>query len=366
MLADILHKIAVDEAKDGRDYKYAPRPSNSGLERCMRQTVYYGLDYEKKPLAGRMLFVFDDSSWHEELTADWIRKSAYRLHSEQMHVNIPTGLNFLPERICEFEINKKKCGQVIPVENIAGHIDGILTDLTGKDILWEHKAISHFTFGMYRKGDVFPLDNITQTCNYLKGLLLVQSELTDALLLIKNKMTSQYLEYYITYDYNNDTATIIYMMDSIDKVKVELNKEFDNITFQSSNRFANVQECIEKKKIPARQYERSHWRCDYCPYGETCWEGWAEEIESMESDVALSEEFGTLLGHRQEIAMHVSEMTKEKKTLDKEIKDKLKEKGIRQGKVDKYTVELSIVEKKAFSVEASSYEKLTIRLKKEA
>jgi len=85
MIADIIPKLAEFERED---WKYKPRPSNAGPERCIWQMVYHGLEAPKEPLPGRALLVFDDSSWHEELTAGWIRKSAYKLHSEQMKVEI--------------------------------------------------------------------------------------------------------------------------------------------------------------------------------------------------------------------------------------------------------------------------------------
>jgi len=123
MLADVILKIA-GQFQEEEEHKYYPRPSMAGPERCTRQMVYHGLNIAKEPLAGRAVMIFSDSSFHEDLTADWIRKSAFQLHSEQMEINVD----------CP--------GYGI---KLTGHIDGVVTDLLGTDYLWEHKAINHFS-----------------------------------------------------------------------------------------------------------------------------------------------------------------------------------------------------------------------------
>lgn len=256
MLADIILKIAEDENREKGEHEYYARPSIAGPQRCIRQMVYWGLKTAKKPLPGRAVMKFSDSSFHEDLTADWIRKTAYKLHSEQMHVNIPSTLTFLPERICKFKIAGKECGQVIPAGHIAGHTDGILTDLIEQDTLWEHKAISHFSFGMFEKAEELPLDNITQTVIYLKGLQLIQPEMRQGLLLIKNKNTAQYLEYLISYDSKKDLTFVHNLISSTEGQK-EINKELVGLTQQAFDKFALVQEHITSKTIPARQYDRN-------------------------------------------------------------------------------------------------------------
>ncbi|MCK4575686.1 hypothetical protein KAU34_04695, partial [candidate division WOR-3 bacterium] len=337
MIADILHKIAEDEVIGKEPHHYSARPSLAGPERCIRQLVYWGLEYKRKPLPGRALHIFNDSNFHEELTADWLRKTAYKLHSEQMEVQI--------------------------TDTMKGHIDGILTDLTGKDILWEHKAINHFTFGMYEKGKKFPLDYITQTCLYLKGLQQIQPELTDALLLIKNKNTSQFLEYYL--NYGSDTVSILYMMNSTDNEKVKVNFNWVAITQDSFKKFNEINSYIVSKTIPLRQYEQTDWQCDYCPYGEICWKGWEEEIEQMESDKVLDEEIETMAHYYLELSMHEKEAKTEKEILKKKIKTRMKEKNIRSGKAGKYTFILSVRNMAEQIRKAYSFEVLTIRLKKE-
>ena len=145
MLAELIPKIAAMEAAEKEPGKYYPRPSLAGPERCIRQMMYWGMDTPQEKAGDRMWLVFNDSSWHEELTADWIRKTAFRLHSEQMKVKH---------------------------DFLTGHIDGIATDILNIDRLWEHKAINHFSFEKYWNGKdgELPLDNICQSCIYCKGL----------------------------------------------------------------------------------------------------------------------------------------------------------------------------------------------------
>ena len=82
MLAEIIPKIAGMEQNE---WDFKPRPSSAGPERCIRQMVYHGLGFPSEPLSGRAILVFDDSSWHEELTLDWLRKSAFKIHSEPIN-----------------------------------------------------------------------------------------------------------------------------------------------------------------------------------------------------------------------------------------------------------------------------------------
>lgn len=88
MLADVLVKIAGMEAPPEAPYR--PRPSSSGPDRCLRQLVYKARGFVGKPIGDRFIMVLDDSSWHEELTADWIRKSAFQLLDQQLAVSCGT------------------------------------------------------------------------------------------------------------------------------------------------------------------------------------------------------------------------------------------------------------------------------------
>ena len=93
-LVELIPKIARMAAgeKEGPK-KYYPRPSSAGPERCTRQMVYHRMGYEEEEGTARggddrKYLVFDSSSWHEELVADWISQSPFTLHSRQMHVDL--------------------------------------------------------------------------------------------------------------------------------------------------------------------------------------------------------------------------------------------------------------------------------------
>lgn len=168
MLAELIEKIAGFEVKES---SYYPRPSLAGPERCLRQLVYMARGVPSKKKEDRFHLVLDDSSWHEELTLDWLRKSAFKVHSEQLEV---------------------ECGNVIwqgQPFTLKGHIDAIVTDLMGKDYLLEHKAINHFSFQKYLEKQ-YPIDYLTQCCLYIVGLQKLNPEIKDGILLIKNKNTA--------------------------------------------------------------------------------------------------------------------------------------------------------------------------------
>lgn len=294
MIADLLHKIAEFQSEE--TFPYSPRPSLAGPQRCIRQLDYYAQNYEKKPFPGRFITVLDDSSWHEQLIKDWIRKSAYQIHSEQMKV------------ICG-HVNGK---------NVIGHIDGIVTDMLGNDSLLEIKAISHFGFQDVWNG-ALPLDYIIQTCLYLRGLKEINPEICKGLLFMKNKNQSQYLEILIQYDLvEADVALVSEMILSTGERK-EINITLDRVTFSAIEKFEEIEKFRQKKRLHDRQYKRENWHCNYCQYGELCWENWEEEFEDRIEESQLPSEYEDTLRFYLELNMHESEIKKQKE----EIRDKI-------------------------------------------
>ncbi len=349
MLADVLHKVAEFDREE--EWVYSPRPSLAGPERCIRSLDYYAQDYERKPFPGRFITVLDDSSWHEQLIKDWIRKSAFQIHSEQMEV---------------------ACG-IVNGKSVRGHIDGILTDIILIDRLLEIKAISHFGFQDVWNGHL-PLDYITQSCLYLKGLRETIPDLQEALLFIKNKNQSQYLEILISLD-GSDCATLKEIILSTGERK-PINQKIENVTGSALARFEEIERYRQEKKVHPRIYEKSHWRCQYCPYGELCWEGWEEEIENMVEGQA-DEEFETMCRYYKETSAHVSEMEKEKDNMNGQIKGYMKEHGWNKTVAGEYTALLDIRRKKALdqtlippailaqAQKENAFEVLTVKRRKE-
>ncbi len=265
----------------------------------------------------------DDSSWHEELTLDFLRKSSFQVHSEQMSV---------------------ECGETIhngvPFM-IRGKIDGIFTDLAGVDRLLEHQAINHFTFERYAH-EQFPLDYLTQMALYFVGLTKVQPDVKEGVLLIKNKNTSQYLEFFVDYDVASDVLRVL------DVVKSDGTRrngvEFTGLYGHAMERFAEVERHRSEKTLPPRQYDPGDWHCDYCGFSQICDSSYKEEFSSFTEGADLSE--------IEEVVKEYVRLTDFKKRTEKtldEVRDAIKEvmkaKECKQGKSNGYLVSLSLQER---------------------
>lgn len=325
MIAELIHKIAQMAIEE--DIPYYPRPSMSGPERCIRSMVYHRLNFPKEPLPGRAIVIFNDSNWHEQLTNDWIRKTAFKIHSEQMKVN------------CFFVRDKK----------VKGSIDGIVTDLLNTDRLLETKAINHFTFQKYLKGEL-PLDYITQTCCYIAGVKKDNPDIDEGILLIKNKNTSAYLEFLILYDSKQDICTVKTMTASNGEIQ-ELNHEIPDILDDAIAKFAGVEDYASNKMMPVRQYEIDSWRCEYCAWGKLCWQGYEKEFQALTTNNVLEGEIIALSKYYLETSMHLKEMTKEKDELNAKIKTILKEKQTREGRAGEYLIKIRLQQRQSIDKE---------------
>ena len=268
MLSEIIPKIAGMEQKE---YAYRHRCSSATYgERCLRQSVYHALDIPSQPFPDRMAVTLDDSSWHEELTLDWIRKSAYKVHSQQLKVEVVFHQGI----------------------TIQGAIDGIITDLEGKDFLLEHKAINHFTFTRYEEGKAFPVDYICQTVCYIVGLKKIVDSYLPAILLIKNKNTSKYLEYHIKYDEQADTAHVRLFVMSYENERGALVEKSENfvgeIIEKVGARFSEIDKCVSLKELPKRAYAIDDWHCEYCRWARLCWKDFVAEQDTRKTGVDMS------------------------------------------------------------------------------
>lgn len=339
MLAEIIPKIAAAEAAGEKGHTYYPRPSMAGPQRCLRQTVYSAMGLEKKPLAGRAIMVFDDSSWHEELTSDWLRKSAFQVHSEQMSITIPDAFPFMPD-------GTRGCGfcpdAAVRYKDCHGHIDWICTDMVGNDFLVEHKALSHFGFEGLMKGDI-PYDYFTQMAIYMRGLQQDNPKLRDCVLLVKNKNQSGYLEFNCEYERKADTFRVNDRRHHTGEAE-KIGRELLHIVKNAFNRFLEVDAHRRTGTLPERQYERTHWRCEYCPYTETCWKGWVKEQGGYGAGAKLSE-ITSIVDMERHAAKEEAAARKEKEEHRGHIKGYLKEKGLRAGVAGGWEVEWSVSER---------------------
>lgn len=320
MLADILHKIAEFDAEES--HPYSPRPSISGPDRCIRQLDYYAQNWMRQPFPGRFITVLDDSSWHEQLVKDWIRKSVFELHSEQMEVI---------------------CGHVSG-RPMKGHIDGIITDILGIDRLIEIKAINHFSFQDTWNGHP-PLDYITQTMLYLRGVKEINPDINQALLFMKNKNQSQYLEFLMTYDAEADNVLIHNMVLSTGETK-DLGLMIENVTRSAIERFEEIELFRAEKKLHDRPYDRDDWHCQYCPYGDLCWAGWEDEFEAREVDVELDGAISEICRQYIEVSSKSKQIEDEKDALQDLIKKALIGANARKARAGAYVITNSLRKRK--------------------
>jgi len=345
MLADIIHLIAAREHASEDDKPYYPRPSIAGPERCLRQTVYWAQGEKKKPLPGRAIAVFNDGVWHEELTADWLRKSSYLVHSEQMPVSIAGILHWMPQGSWHCAV----CDHDIPYRDIHGHIDFMIQDTPGVDRLVEHKGYAHFTAEALWGGQI-PHDNLTQKAIYLRGTQQDQPDCKEGILLIKNKNTSGFLEFRSLYEAKIDTLTVIERVNHLGE-REDIGLVVPDITENAFARFAEIERHRIEGTLPERQYDIDSWRCGYCPFTTICWAGWAEEHQQLTQDVALDEEISTAIRYERQKAAEESETKKEREDLKKQIKALLSQQGVRSGRTNEYTIDWEIEMKPKFDKE---------------
>ena len=338
MLADVLHKVAALDQDD--DHPYHPRPSLASPEtaddpgRCIRQLVYYRTGEPAAPLPGRAVLIFDDGHWHEELTADWITKTAQQLHSRQLGVDVP-----LPQPI-GIPYTCSVCQQSISRDRLHGHIDGLITDLLAVTRLLELKAINHFSYQEALEGRP-PIDYLTQSCVYLSGLQRLQPAIREGLLLIKNKNTAAYLEFRFAYDPGADRCQLIELVAS-DGTFLPLDWALDGLVGSALGKFARVEEYAAAHTLPARPYRADHWRCAYCRWTRSCWGAYAAEVARRDPAVPLDPCLAPLLAQYAQAAAAKTEAEATTKRLRPRILGALEATNARVGIADGYQARVDL------------------------
>lgn len=346
MIAEILHQIArMDQPQEPRVYR--PRPSLAGPQRCIRQMTYQRMGLETdRDLSGRFLHVLDDSSWHEELTGDWIGKTAYQLHSRQMGVTLPRAFPWLPDR----EFICKLCNQMVNEQDLHGHIDGILTDLLLTDWLYDHKAVSHFTFEAYWQQKETPDDYFAQLTTYTKALHRDLPDLNRHIMVVKNKNTAGFLEYQSHYDQAADKLTVYKMTRHTGEV-IEMELVQEHVVERTIDKFKQVEDHAVTTTLPARPYESDHWRCRYCSYFDSCWSTYAQEVKSksLAGVVQLDGEEADRIGRYYALNRSIKQLEEQKDEMNTAIVKDLLEHGITKATADKLNVSVSVSERKTIA-----------------
>jgi hypothetical protein len=335
MLADVIPKIAAE--LQGPPADYSERPSSAGPERCIRALTYHAAGIPRQPFPGRAMLIFDDSSWHEELTKDWIRKTAFTLHSEQMAVSLPAVLPWKKghTRWCYI------CKKALPAEDLHGHPDGILTDLARVDFMLEHKAINHFGYDRIWKGG-WPLDNLTQLAIYMRAVQLLAPELTKGLLLLKNKNTAQYMELLCDYEAGGDTLTVEEIIRS-DGERSAPGFKMPGVVQAAIAKFAEIERYRAAATLPARPFELgTEYPCGYCGWAAACWDGYEKEYTALAEDAQLDKEWEDRAALYLEVSGHESRDRKHKEELRDGIVRDIAAAGLRGGRAGPYVIRLDL------------------------
>lgn len=372
MIAERIHKVAEQEMLDKGETghgPYRPRPSNSGPERCIRQMVYHAMGLPPKALAGRALHVFDDSKWHEELTHNWLSKDAiYRPHSAQLPIHIPNAFPWRsklpPWRCATCEQQTMKVPEFwIKNEDCHGHLDWLFDDLTKQTWLFEHKALNHFGFNRIWGGK-WPLDYFTQMVFYFRGLMGV-APVNKGLLFIKNKNTAQYIDLEVEYNFADD-ALVVRKGARSDGQIVEINVIFPNVYAGAIEKFRKIdEEYLAKKVLPARPFEHgTDFPCGYCPYEETCWTGYEEELKQLGDGEINDPAFVQACTRRLQVTKQLTDLKKEKDRLDSAIKAEAFAHGFRQVATPVHVVMIEMKHRDSYVCEAVDYEQVSVKARK--
>ena len=339
MIVELLHKVAGMEMEE---YTYRPRPSMAGPSRCIRQMVYQRLGVAAdKELPDRLKHILNDGDWHDELTKDWIAKTTYELHSAQMGVTIPLAFDWLPRRMFPCWL----CQEQICEADYHGHIDGLITDLLGVDRVYEHKGINHFSFERYASLKEFPEDYLAQEGSYLKAIQRDNPEIDEGVLILKNKNNSSFLEYLLHYDAPLDQLTVKTVTHS-DGTTHHPKEVREHIVEATLAKFQQVEQYAVENRLPDRPFEYDDWHCTYCRNQETCWEGYANELQSLAGEGEIEAEWADTLRYHNELGAHIKEQEKERKEISGKIKAHLLDRKIKKARAGEYGVTLCIPDKK--------------------
>lgn len=259
------------------DEPYRPRPSMAGPERCERQMVYKARGVEELAVSSRLAVVFKDGVAHEQITLDILRTTLFDIHSEQLPIDLHGVLDWLegqPPYRCSVCSAAEGSPVLIPATTLHGHIDALARDLWGIDRLVEHKGFVSHIFKRLWDQDKEPLDNFTQAVLYFRGLKEKGLAVDEGALLIKNKDTGAYLEFELRYDYEQDLLSVPVMTRSPHE-REEINRSYQGLFRTTIEKFRRVHLHAVQKTLPDRLRDPKDVRCDYCPFWDICWEGFA-------------------------------------------------------------------------------------------
>lgn len=293
MLIELISKIA---GQDQESHAYKPSPSQSG--RCVRALTYHAIGVEPDPFPDRALLVFEDGNVHEEMIKDHIRKTVFTL----------TEWKGVTQRFLIADIDGTP---------MTGEVDGIISSPLGEQLALEIKSINHFGFERLKDA---PLPEHKRQVNlYLHGLIQNGVEIRKALILYKNKNTAAMKEFIIEYD--------------------------EALALSDIEMFKQVDRWAEKNTVPPRPYSPEDWQCQYCRWNKTCYKNYIEEVDQLNSDVALSEELEITARYFNELGAHIGEQEKEREGLKAKLKQALTDANAKSGRAGEYIISRSVQER---------------------
>lgn len=259
-----------------QDEKRAYRHRVSQASDCVRNIVMGIRGVPADPRTGRMQVLLDDSSNHEELTNRWLDKTRFPVGDRQRGLVVAA----VPTKGSITKFTCDVCGKVVKSNEIHGHIDGTVP-VDKEVVLYEHKAISHFRFEQLGEQEKQPEDYVQQCCGYICGLQNQGLKVKRAILLIKNKNTSAYKQFGITYDRKEDTAQVIALWTG-EAVY------YRGVVKELIAKHIIIQRAIDdpKSPLPERPYAYDSLPCSWCRRKDKCWDSYPEEIEKRK-DLAL-------------------------------------------------------------------------------
>jgi hypothetical protein len=360
MLAEKILYIAEANQEPTRPYR--PRPSNSGPEKCVRSLVYHAMGTAPKPLSGRAILKMKDSARHEDITAAWLDQGDLKPHSRQLGLNcIKLQSPFLKKpRICDI------CKMEVPAHTMHGHIDWLITELTGIIRLVEHKALRSSSFCKYESGDYLPYDYISQSVIYTLALkILYGDKMGFSILLIKNKDDSNYMEYHLEYDEQADIVRVqAYRLNTLGRLVFVREAMLGDVITQIRYKFRLVDSYSARKVLPKREYELSGWQCKNCQWKETCWKNYDLEIEKRREQASLGHKLQVSVAVHETVKKQLRETKKEYQRIHNEVRHGLQKLNTRSGFAGKLFARMIPVKKNRFRSRehtTSKYERLLIR-----
>lgn len=270
---------------------------------------------------------------HEDSTVEILEKSDFPVDNRQYAVDVG-----LIDAADPFEmIRCDTCEIDIPFNILHGHIDGTIT-VDDRTVLFEHKAIGSYAYNLLDKE--FPIAYVKQCCCYIKGLHDRGFDIDSALILLRSKDLANYKQIKIEYDIKADRA---FMSNEWN----ELNGYLDDVVKGCIEMHDDVERMALNGELPDRPYELSHFKCKFCRFQNTCWDGYVEEVRALGKDNSIPE-----TSPLSELARKQHILTAEKKRVEdelQEVKKKLKSEmfkgGIKEGAVGNFRIKTTAFNK---------------------